>query len=128
MKTKWTLILGDVMALAIITFIGFATHRETNLSFLPRMLTTFLPLGISWFLVSPWLELFDLPMTSNPKMLWRAPLAMLLAAPMATLLRALILETAILPLFTIILGGSAALGMLIWRGLLLFWVKKSNRE
>ncbi|GEM_PF-6293776 len=42
---------------------------------------------------------------------------MLLAAPLTALLRAAMLNTAALPLFALILGGSAALGMLAWRAL-----------
>jgi hypothetical protein len=116
--TKQTfLVIGDIIALAIITIIGFATHGETDLSFLPRMLTTFIPLLVSWFLIAPWLGLFNVQITSMPKQLWRPPLAMFLASPMTAVLRAGMLNTVALPLFALILGGSAALGMLIWRGL-----------
>ncbi len=111
------LVLGDVIALTIITVIGFATHGETDLSFLPRMLTTFVPLVVSWFLIAPWLGLFNVQITLAPKQLWRPLLAMLLAVPMAAVLRAAMLNTVALPLFALILGGSAALGMLLWRGL-----------
>ena len=116
MSTQFFLILGDIIALAIITVIGFASHGETGLSFLPRMLTTFIPLVVSWFLIAPWLGLFDARITSNPKMLWRPPLAMILAAPMTVILRATLLNGIALPLFTLILGGSTALGVFVWRG------------
>ena len=125
-KTIWTLILGDIIALAIITVVGFATHGETDISFLPRMLTTFIPLIVSWFLIAPWLGLFNAQVTSEPKQLWRPPLAMLLAAPMAAILRAAMLNAVALPLFTFILGGSAAVGMLVWRGIL--WVLTRQKE
>lgn len=117
MSNRIPLVLGDVIALAIITVIGFASHGETDLSFLPRMLTTLIPLLVSWFLIAPWLGLFDRQSISDPKQLWRPLLAMFLAAPMTTILRAAMLNTVALPLFTFILGGSAALGMLVWRGL-----------
>lgn len=122
-KLNWTLIVGDVIALGLITVIGFATHGETDLSFVPRMLTTFIPLVVSWFLFTPWLGLFDMQITTAPKQLWRPPLAMLLAAPMSAILRAAMLNTVALPLFTLILGASAALGMLVWRGLYFSWVR-----
>ena len=117
LKSKWTLIAGDIIALAIITVIGFASHGETEISFVPRMLTTFIPLVVSWFLIAPWLGLFDAQITSESKQLWRPLLAILLAAPMTAILRATMLNAVALPLFTFILGGSAALGMLVWRGL-----------
>lgn len=122
-KSKWALIAGDTLALSVITVVGFASHGETNISFLPRMLTTFIPLVLSWFLIAPWLGLFDAQITSQPKQLWRPPLAMLLAAPMSAILRAAILNSVALPLFTIILGGSAAMGMLVWRGVMLLGVR-----
>ena len=126
-KSKWILIVGDIIALAIITVIGFATHGETDLSFAPRMFTTFIPLAVGWFLIGPWLGLFNSQITSAPKQLWRPPLAMLLAAPMAAILRAAMLNAIALPLFAMILGGSAALGMLIWRGVYFFWQKNLNQ-
>jgi hypothetical protein len=116
-KSKWTLVVGDIITLAIITVVGFATHGETALSFIPRMFSTFIPLVVSWLLIAPWLGLFDEQIASQPNQLWRPPLAMLLAAPMTAILRAAMLNAVALPLFTLILGGSAALGMLIWRGL-----------
>lgn len=124
-KTKRTLIVGDILTLAIITFIGFASHGKTDISYLPRMLTTFIPLVISWFLIAPWLGLFNAQITSAPKQLWRPPLAMLLATPMAVILRAAMLNTVALPLFTVILGGSAALGMWVWREIWYLLSKKS---
>jgi hypothetical protein len=116
-KSTWALIVGDVIAIAVITVIGFASHGETEISFVPRMLTTFVPLIIGWFLIAPWLGLFNPQTASNPKQLWRPPLAMLLAAPMTAILRATMLNAVALPLFTLILGGSAALGMLVWRAI-----------
>ena len=114
-SSKPILITGDIIVLAVITIIGFASHGETDLSLLPRMLTTFIPLVVSWFLIAPWLGLFDEQIISEPKQLWRPPLAMLLAAPMTVILRATMLNTVALPLFTLILGGSAAIGVLLWR-------------
>jgi hypothetical protein len=127
-KSTWILIIGDTIALALITVIGFASHSETGISFVPRMFTTFIPLLVSWFLVSPWLGTFNAQITSNPKQLWRPPLAMLLAAPMTAILRATMLKAVALPLFTLILGGSAALGMLVWRGLYIWWSKKAEQR
>lgn len=127
-NSKSNLIIGDIIVLAIITIIGFVSHGETDLSFLPRMFTTFIPLVISWFLIAPWLELFDTQITSEPKQLWRPFLAMLLAAPMTAVLRATMLNTVALPLFTLILGGSAALGLLVWRGLYSLWTQKSTAK
>jgi hypothetical protein len=127
-KATWTLIVGDIIALAIITVIGFASHGETAVSVLPRMSTTFIPLIVAWFLIAPWLGLFNATVTSESKQLWRPPLAMLLAAPMTAILRATLLNAVALPLFTLILGASAALGMLVWRGLYFLLNRKTREE
>lgn len=127
-KSNWILITGDILALAVITVIGFASHGETDISYVPRMFTTFIPLVVSWFLIAPWLGTFDAHITSDPKQIWRPPLAILLASPMTAILRATMLNAVALPLFAVILGGSAALGMLVWRGLYLWWQKKTYQR
>jgi len=127
MNKKNILILGDIVAIAILTFIGFATHGETGFSYIPRMATTFFPVLVSWFLIAPWLGLFDEQVVANPKLLWRILLAMVFIAPLAVILRATLLHSAVQPLFALILGGSNALGMLMWRGVYLFVVRRAKR-
>ncbi|MFN3492298.1 MAG: DUF3054 family protein, partial [Anaerolineales bacterium] len=57
MNKKNILILGDTIAIAILTYIGFAFHNQSEIS--PRMATTFFPVLFSWFLLAPWFGLFD---------------------------------------------------------------------
>ncbi len=116
---RW-LVLGDIFALALVTVIGFATHGETGLEFFPRMLTTFLPVSVAWFVVAPFLGLFRPEITANPRQLWRSFVGMVLAGPLAALLRAFLLNTVVIPLFAVVLSGSAGLGMLVWRAL--WWI------
>jgi hypothetical protein len=111
------LIIGDTLALLITTIIGFVTHGEGNLSFLPRFLAAFMPLVIAWFLLAPWFGLFQPGITSNPKQLWRPVLAMIFAAPLAVIFRGLILNAPIIPIFAIVFGATSAFGMVIWRGI-----------
>ena len=125
MKKVYLLILGDVLALAVITLIGFANHNELVLFPVGRIMATFLPLLAGWFLIAPWLGLFKDEITSNARQLWRPVLAMLLAAPLTGLLRAMMLNGVVIPLFVLILGGSAALGLLVWRTL--WWLFTRNR-
>jgi len=114
------LIFGDILTLAVVTWVGFATHGETSLDLLPRMMTTFLPLLAGWFLLAPLLRLFSPQITPDPRQLWRPVYATLLAAPLVGVLRAAMLNGIVLPLFVLILGASTALGMLLWRNLFLF--------
>jgi hypothetical protein len=125
MKNAYLLILGDLLAIAVVTVIGFATHGEAGVSLVPRMLATFIPLTLGWFLVAPFLGLFNLEIISNPRQLWRSILAMVFAGPLAALLRAVLLNTVVIPIFGVVLSGSAGLGMLVWRALWC-WLKRSK--
>lgn len=112
---KSALIIGDIFTIAIITFIGFATHGEADVSFIPRMGAIFFPLLIGWFIITPWFGLLDDQVTSNPKLLWRVLPAMLFVAPLTSILRSALLHNSALPIFTLILGVTNGLGMLAWR-------------
>jgi hypothetical protein len=112
---QWVLCTGDLIAIALVTFIGFATHGEAGVSFVPRMAALYLPLSISWFLLTPALGLFDRKVTLDPRQLWRPALGMIFAAPMAAVLRGFILNAPVIPIFAAVLAGTCALGMVIWR-------------
>jgi hypothetical protein len=111
------LITGDLVTLAIVTLVGFATHAE--LGAVARMPTTFIPLVISWLLVAPFFGVFDLPRIQSWKSLWRPFYAMVVAGPLAAWMRGMWLGAPILPIFVVVLGGFAALGLLAWR--IIFW-------
>ena len=112
---KNILILGDILALAIVTIIGFTSHGEANTSFLPRVAAVFFPLIISWFAIAPWFGLFDSETTSNPRLLWRPAFAMIFAGPLAIIIRGLILNAPVIPIFGVVLSTTSALGLVLWR-------------
>lgn len=113
---------GDLVALSLVTLIGFATHGElTRLE--PRLLTTLIPLVAAWVLIGPWVGVFNQKFALAPLELWRPVLAMLLSAPMAGWLRGLMLGAPVIPVFVLILGATAALGLLIWRVLFIMGVR-----
>ncbi len=126
MNMKRTLILGDALALLLVTIIGFATHGETELAFLPRLAAAFVPLTLAWFLLAPWFGLFDESTIRDARQLWRPALTVLFAAPLAVILRAAWLNAAALPLFALIFGLTNALGMVLWRGLWLWLAKRKS--
>jgi hypothetical protein len=123
-RPKLSLYLGDAVAILLVTLIGFITHNETDLSFLPRFLAAFVPLVLAWFLLASWFGLFEHEIISNPKQLWRPVFAMAFAGPFAAVLRSLILNTAILPIFALVLAATSAFGMFLWRGLYLLIQRK----
>ena len=118
---KYILVLGDILTIALITIIGFASHGEAGVSFLPRMAAAFFPLLIGWFLLAPGMDLFQNELTHNARQLWRPALTAFFAASLAVILRGLILNAPIIPIFGIVLGATTALGMFLWRGLYLFF-------
>ena len=126
MNKKYILILGDLLAIALVTLIGFATHGEAGTAFLPRMAAIFFPITFAWFALAPWLGLFQPETASNPRQLWRPVLAMLFAAPLAVVLRGLILNAPIIPIFAVALSATSAFGMLVWRGL--YWFLTRGRD
>jgi hypothetical protein len=105
-------ILGDLLALLIISIVGFASHNE---AIDWRILTTYVPYLVAWLLIAPWLGVYQPGRTRQPLQVWRPMLAAFLAAPMAAWLRGIWLNRAILPVFILVLGLSAAFGFGIWR-------------
>jgi hypothetical protein len=116
-SSKRFLIAGDVLAIAIVTVIGFATHGEVGTSFLPRMSAIFFPLTIAWLVLSPIFGLFQPEIIRSPKQLWRPAFAMFFAAPFAVVIRGLILNAPIIPIFAVVLSATSAFGMFVWRGI-----------
>ena len=123
---KRILIPGDILAILLVTIIGFATHGEADLSFLPRKAAAFFPLTIAWFLLAPFLGLFQREVTSNPKQLWRPVLAMLFVGPFAAVLRGFLLNAPVIPIFAVVLASTSAFGMLVWRGIYFFLSRKAG--
>lgn len=119
------LLAGDILALALVTLVGFASHGTLTTAG-TRLFTTFVPLVAAWLLVAPALGLFERGRAGDWRQLWRVLWAMLLAAPLAAFLRGVWLNTAIIPVFVLVLGGVSALGVLAWRSLwtLVFYRKR----
>lgn len=126
MNRTWTLIVGDAICIAVLTVIGFATHQEAELSFLPRMAAVFFPLSIAWFLLTGAFGLLTVEASSGRGQIWRAGIAALFAAPFATVLRGFLLNAPVIPIFAAILASTTALGMTIWRAFYYFWNRRAS--
>jgi hypothetical protein len=118
------LFLGDLLTLALVTVYGFANHQELGAAG-GRILATFIPLLVAWLLVAPFLGVYDPDRAADPRQLWRPFWAMVLAGPMAALLRGMMLGLMqgvptgqpIQPIFVVVIGGISALALLAWRAL-----------
>ena len=124
-KSNRILIVGDILAIAIVTVIGFAIHGEAGTAFLPRMAVIVFPLAVAWFILAPWFGLFQPGVTSDPMQLWRPVLAMIFVAALAVVIRGLILNATIIPIFAVVLSATSALGMLLWRSLYLLLQRRA---
>lgn len=111
------LIIGDVVTMLIVTWIGFLEHYGNLQGW--RWLTTFIPVLIGWFAIAPWLAVYRQEVANQPGQVWRPVIAAVLAAPLAATLRGFWLNGAILPIFVVVLGLTNALGFLVWR---LIWI------
>jgi hypothetical protein len=118
------LIIGDLAALAVITAIGFATHGEIGISYLPRFLAAYVPIALTWFLLAPWFSLFDESVTRNAAALYRPALTVIFAAPLAAVFRGLVLGEDIQPIFALVFVATNAAGMVAWRAIWLWLSKK----
>jgi hypothetical protein len=126
MASNRNLIPGDLLAIAIITLIGFATHGEAGLPVLPRMAAVFFPLAVTWFILATALQLFQQEVVSDPRQLWRPALTMIFAASLAAILRGLILNAPVIPIFGLVLSATSAFGMLVWRVIYLILNRKAG--
>jgi len=120
-RQQLILVAGDIVTLGLVTVFGFASHGEVETAGV-RMLTTFLPLVAAWLLVAPHLKVFEMQRVGVLRELWRPFWAMVLAGPMAALLRGVMLNAPILPIFVIVIGGVSAIALLAWRSLFLVTV------
>jgi hypothetical protein len=115
-RDRLILISGDIILFALVTIIGFASHGTAGTAG-SRMFTTFFPLVAAWFMVAPFLKVYDRSRVLDWHELWRPFWSMVIAAPLAAWMRGMLLGTPILPVFVIVLGGISAIGITLWRAL-----------
>jgi hypothetical protein len=119
--------VGDLAVITIITLVGFASHGEI-LAAGWRMLTTFLPLTAAWLVVGLPAGLFDVASARRADQLWRPAWGMVVAAPLAVLLRSVLLEMQpIIPVFGFVIMGVSTIAMLTWR-IVFFWLAKGRSD
>jgi hypothetical protein len=121
LKNYYWLHVGDVIAISLVTIIGFASHGSLDTAGL-RLLTTYIPLLVAWYLISPFLGVFQRDVAADWHKLWKPGLAMIYAAPFAAWLRAILLDTTTSWVFILVLAAVSAAGIILWRGLYWFIV------
>lgn len=117
------LTIGDALVVLAVTLFGLQSHSQ-NLTGL-RWLPTFLPMALAWGLIAPWFGLYHPDVITRPPQVWRIFPTLLLATPLAVLVRSLWLGKPVIWIFAVILGGVLALAFLVWR---LLWAFASRRS
>lgn len=121
-KLLYWLLAGDVLAVLVVTLIGFITHYGEISG--ARWLTSFFPILLSWLIVAPFLGAYDPARWGDLRQVWRPALAAAIAAPLAATLRAFWLQAVIVPIFVLVLAVTDALGLLLWRSLWAFITRR----
>ncbi len=128
------LIGGDLLAFILFAIIGRRSHSEAaGLLAWFEVLKTAAPFMAGWFLVAPWLGAFRArdyqagAATSVAGVAKRTALAWLVAAPLALLLRAILLQRGIPFSFALITFSTNLTFLVAWRSLFAWlWRKRGS--
>ncbi len=124
-STQRTALTGDVLVLVLLTVAGFATHL--TLDAFGRMIVTAVAGLLAWAAVAPFLGAYAESTITHPGSIWRVGWAWLLAAPLATFLRAVALDRDIpwqFVLVTILVNGFV---LVAWRIALGWWLARYRK-
>ncbi|MEA2000376.1 MAG: DUF3054 domain-containing protein [Actinomycetota bacterium] len=124
-STQRKAIVGDVVVLVLLTVVGFATHL--TLDALGRMFATGLTALLAWAAVAPFVGVYNPTVIREARSIWRVAWAWLLAAPLATFLRAVVLGRDIPRTFVIVVLAVNGLALVIWRLALVWMLARSYR-
>jgi hypothetical protein len=117
------LVIGDGLVVLAVTLFGLNSHDQSLAGL--NWLSTFLPVTLAWGLIAPWFGLYQADVVHSPLQVWRILPTILLAAPLALLLRSLWLGRPIIWQFGLVLGGILTLAFMIWR---LVWAFAPGRR
>jgi hypothetical protein len=126
MSNRYILVIGDMLTIFVITVVGFGTHAEVGLSYLPRIAETFFPVSVAWFILAPWFGLYHNETVVNARQLWRPAFVMIFVGPLAALMRGFLLDSPVIPIFGLVLSITNALGVIFWRTLFFFLRRRAG--
>lgn len=119
------LLIGDLIALVLLTLLGFATHQELDAWY--RMLVVLVSVGFAWLWTAPWFGLYRAEIANNlGQAWWRTAWAWTLAGPLGLVLRAIWLQAPLIPIFAIVFISLNTLGFVIWRSVYAWWQGRSR--
>jgi hypothetical protein len=110
------LLVDDAAMIFLITFMGIQFH-QSDPSIFTRLPFTFLPFLAAWIFFAAILQMYNLANASSWQQLWRILAAASLAAHTGAAIRALWLNTPLVPIFVFVMGAALAVGLLISRSI-----------
>lgn len=119
-SNRKVLIAGDVTVLTLVTLAGFIRHGTISTAE-GRILITLIPIGLSWFMIAPFIGVYDQQKMLSWRQLWRPVYAIILASPVAAWLRGWLLDAPVQVIFITVIAAFGSLGLLLWRGLFIIW-------
>ena len=119
-----TALTGDIAVLIALTLAGFATHL--TLDAFGRTVVTMVGSLLAWAAVAPFLGVYREEVLADPRALWRVGWAAVLAAPLATFLRAVALDRDIPWVFVLVTMGTSVVGLLAWRIAYGWWTARQS--
>lgn len=109
---RWA-IVGDVVALTVLTAIGFASHSTLDETW--RLVVTTLGVLAAWAVVGPWFGVFATQVLTQWNAVWRVALAWAIAAPFAGFLRGLLLDISVSATFILVTIAVNGAALVVWR-------------
>ena len=117
-KPQLLLILGDVVIFMFFAFTGRETHAPGDANLIVNALPTLLPFLIVWFAIAAVGRVYRSDVIANPRsVLLRTLIAWIIAAPIAIVIRAILLSRTAIPWqFVAVTMGLVGALLLLWHG------------
>jgi hypothetical protein len=125
-KPRFILILGDVAIFMFFAFTGRETHAPGDPNPIVTALPTLLTFLIVWLTIAASGRVYrSAAMTSPRAALLRTLIAWIIAAPIAIIIRAMILQRTAIPWqFVAVTLGLVGSLLLLWHGGFAWWLKR----
>ena len=125
-KPQLLLVLGDVVIFMFFAFTGRETHAPGDANLIVNALPTLLTFLIVWFVIGAVGRVYRSDVMTSPRAaLLRTLLAWIIAAPIAIVIRAILLQRTAIPWqFVAVTMGLVGSLLLIWHGGVAWFIKR----
>jgi hypothetical protein len=121
-EIDFPLLLGDWVALALVAVIGFWSHTQTIQ--IGRFFAVAVPLCLAWLITAPWFGILAAGKQHGWQEWWKIGWAVLLAIPLAAVMRGWILNNPVQITFTFVMIATSLLTLWIWRFIHMQFIQK----